>query len=157
MKYPIGSNLYLPDILLNSKFVYTALNIVTKEDDKLCFWRCLAKYKFPNIENKKLLHKSKILFKKQYTNDKSINEYSGINIYEIDKVESFFKINILIYDLTIENNEIIAERKRICNENNKLVLGLYENHFILIKNINNLCKKNIDARNAIHISQETII
>ena len=89
---------------------------------------------------KKLIHKSKKLFKKYYTNDKSINECSGINIYEIDKVESFFKINIMIYDLTIEINEIIAEQKRICNENNKLILGLYENHFILNKNINNLCK-----------------
>ena len=32
MKYPIGSNLYLPDIILISKFIYTAMNIITKED-----------------------------------------------------------------------------------------------------------------------------
>ena len=44
MKYSIGSDLYLPDIILNRKFIYTAMNIVTKEDDKLCFWRCLAKH-----------------------------------------------------------------------------------------------------------------
>ena len=47
----------------------------------------------------------------------------------------------MIYDLTIENNEIIAERKRVCKDTNKLILGLYENHFIQIKDVNKLCKK----------------
>ena len=140
MKYPIGSNLYLPEIILNSKFIYTALNIVTKKDDKLCFWRCLAKMKYPKLENKKLIKKSKKLFKKYYPNQ-NINDYSGVDISEFNKIETFFNINIMIYDLTIENNEIIAERKRVCKDTNKLILGLYENHFIQIKDVNKLCKK----------------
>ena len=36
-KNPIRANENLPDIILNSKAVYPALNVDTKEDDKLCF------------------------------------------------------------------------------------------------------------------------
>ena len=45
----------------------------------------------------------------------------------------------MIYDLSIEDNEIIAERKRICKGTNKLILGLYEYRFIVIKDINKFC------------------
>ena len=39
------------------------MNIVTKEDDKLCFWRSLAKHKYPNLENKRLIKNLKSYLK----------------------------------------------------------------------------------------------
>ena len=76
---PIGTNVFLPDIILNSKFIYSALNIVTKEDNTLCFWRCLAKHQNQDIKNEKLIKISKILFfYKYYGNNKQIKDYLGL-------------------------------------------------------------------------------
>ena len=69
LKDPIGAQIQLPEVLLNSKSVYTALNTVTKEDDKMCFWRCLAKYYNPSVHHLQLIKFAKLLYYKYYNNE----------------------------------------------------------------------------------------
>ena len=145
----------MPEVLLTSKMVYTALNTVTQKDDKLCFWRCLSRFYNPNEHHAKLIKKSKDLYYKYYENDEIKNKYSdtkinivshkfylGIQIRELEDVESFFNVSINVYNLVINDNNITAVRERVSNkaEKNKIILGLYENHFVFIKDINKLCQ-----------------
>ena len=156
LKDPIGAQVQLPEKILNSKFVYSALNTITQEDDKLCFWRCLAKYKHPDVRNNKLIKASKDLFYKYYENEEvkakykdskilitTHKKYLGLDLSEIENIEIFFDISINIYGLQINNNEILAEKIHINGDNKKekMTIGQYENHFVFIKeNIDNLCK-----------------
>ena len=82
---PIGANIVLPNILLNSKFVYNAVYPITdKEDDNLCFWRCLAKYFNPKVPHRKLIKISKKLFNEFY--NKPHKNYEGVNVTEFDDI-----------------------------------------------------------------------
>ena len=89
---PIGSQIKLPDVLLKSKNVYTALNTITHEDDKLCFWRCLAKHYHQNVHIKQLIKASKDLYYKYYGKDVKHKDYLGVNIHELENIELFLRI-----------------------------------------------------------------
>jgi len=145
MKDPIGANIILPDIILNSKFLYNAVYpIAGKDDDKLCFWRCLAKYFNPSTPHRKLIRISKKLFREYY--NVSPKEYAGVNVTEFDDIERKFDIEIRYYEIYINPNSkgsdtLEAIKKRSCkNESKALTLGLYESHFVFIHNVQKLCK-----------------
>ena len=94
---PIGSQIQLPEVLLKSKTVYTALNTITHEDDKLCFWRCLAKHYHQSVHNTMLIKKSKDLYYKYYGNDLKHKSYLGVNIHELEDIEIFLRIFLLMF------------------------------------------------------------
>ena len=139
---PIGSNIVLPDILNNPKLVYTAFNTMTKEDDNMCFWRCLAKHLNKKVVNKRLVKIAKDLFKQYY--QKSSKDYEGVNVTEFNDIEKFFNVQIRYYDLKVIHNEnkpyIEATKMRSANTKDVLTLGMYETHFIYIHDIHKLCK-----------------
>ena len=112
----------------------------------MCFWRCLAKHYNQETRAINLVKIAKDLFYKYYdTKEKKRNHrlYLGLELHEIEDIEIFFNINVNIYKLNVNENEILAERQHIHNDRNKddkMTLGLYENHFVYIKNVNHLCK-----------------
>ena len=115
----------------------------------------MSRFYNPNEHHAKLIKKSKDLYYKYYENDEIKNKYSdtktnivshklylGIQIRELEDVEIFFNVSINVYNLVINDNNITAVRERVSNkaEKNKIILGLYENHFVFIKDINKLCQ-----------------
>ena len=113
---------------------------MTKEDDNMCFWRCLAKHLNNDVVNKKLVRISKELYKEYYNIDSG--NYLGVNISEFDEIENKFDVEIRVYELSVDQNgniEAIIQR-RSKDRKNCMSLGLYENHFVYIFDVNKLCK-----------------
>ena len=150
---PIGAEVELPKILSNSKNIYTAFNNVTHADDKMCFWRCLAKHYNKDVRPINLVKIAKDLFYKYYDSDYikekkntkcNHTSYLGIELYELEDIEIFFNINVNVYKIHVNKDEILAEKVHLhydsSNKSDSITLGLYENHFIYIKDINKLCK-----------------
>ena len=94
----------------------------------------------PDVHNKLLIKKAKDLFN-EYYKDKDHKEYLGVELDELEYIEKYFNVDIKIYDLFVQDKDIVVERKRTTlKDENVVTLGLYENHFVYIKNLNSLTK-----------------
>ena len=98
--YYIGCCISLPDYI---KSKHSIIGLESK--DYLCFWRCLALFKY-DLKPSRATAKAKELFKEYYDNNKKFKEYRGLSLAEIISVENYFKININIYiNLQIKNHK----------------------------------------------------
>ena len=106
----------------------------------ICVSGCLANHLNNDVVNKKLVRISKELYKEYYNIDSS--NYLGVNISEFDEIENKFDVEIRVYELSVDQNgniEAIIQR-RSKDGKNCMSLGLYENHFVYIFDVNKLCK-----------------
>ncbi len=167
MNTPIGKSNELP-IHFKQGSNEKALIKYENYDDYLCFWRCLSYHVMdPKPEDPRNINKTmKNIFKQYYQEKEDIKNYNGVQYVaynkeytdealdndeyekkndEIDLIEKHFNVNINVY--TNDEPDIIQiDRRSICNYNNTLNLMRYNNHFMYIKNLEQVrhcykCKK----------------
>ncbi|XP_071491915.1 uncharacterized protein [Diadema antillarum] len=99
--HPIGQGIDLPAYVQNNQAIVSLVS--SRRDgrvynDNLCLFRCLALFQGEKSEG--LETKAKQLLK-QYTGlpHVSTSEFSGVRLGHLNKVEEFFKINIMVYEL----------------------------------------------------------
>ncbi|XP_063966739.1 uncharacterized protein LOC135156886 [Lytechinus pictus] len=159
--HPIGRGIDLPDYIKNNQAIVSLVKShrdCKMYDDNLCIFRCLALFQGANSHG--LETKAKRLFK-QYVPHIKISEFEGIDLSKLDKVEEFFKINIMVYELqpselTNGDNILLENEGELVNSKStvaaKLVrrgldkfpetmyVNLYVNHFSFISDINRYCQ-----------------
>jgi stress-induced morphogen len=89
---PIGSSVILPDFIRNSKSIVSFQNVPYN----LCFWYCLAHQRYTELRLDRLSTKAKNLYKDFYKS-KAGKMYSGVEIQELDQIETHFSVNINVY------------------------------------------------------------
>jgi len=156
MNTPIGKINELP-IHFKEGSNEKALIKYEKYDDYLCFWRCLSYHQMnPKPEDPRNINKKmKQLFNDYYNKEKDIKNYNGVEFVaydkeysdealdneeydkkndEIDLIEKHFNININVYTHDVKD-ELRIDRRSITNYDDTLNLMRYNNHFMYIKNL----------------------
>ncbi|CAF3781358.1 unnamed protein product [Rotaria socialis] len=134
---PIGSKIKFPDYIVNSKSI-----ISFNTDDNMCFWNCLAYCLNSDCRIDRIHRKAVTVFNKYY--NKSHSDYKGVDIEELNDIESHFNVNINIY--LLENDKAVMERHSFQNYQLTLNLNVFteietgRHHFSFIKNIANITK-----------------
>ena len=90
--------------------------------DNLCLFRCLGLH---------LGHDPKALYAK-YT-DQPVETFEGVTIDELQKVETLFEVNIIVYKLSDTSAQLV--RRSVGKHTNTIYLNLHETHFSLIHDI----------------------
>jgi hypothetical protein len=134
---PIGSKIKLPDYIVNSKSI-----ISFNTDNNMCFWNCLAYCLNSDCRIDRIHRKAETAFNKYY--NKSHSDYKGVDIEELNDIETHFNVNINIYRL--ESDKAVMERHSSQNYQITLNLNIFtemetgRHHFSFIKNISNITK-----------------
>ena len=90
--------------------------------DNLCLFRCMGLH---------LGHDPNTLYAK-YT-DQPVETFEGVTIDELQKVETLFEVNIIVYKLSDNSAQLV--RRSLCKQANTMYLNLHETHFSLIHDI----------------------
>ena len=90
--------------------------------DNLCLFRCLGLH---------LGHDPKALYAK-YT-DQPVETFEGVTIDELQKVETLFEVNIIVYKLSDTSTQLV--RRSVGKHTHTIYLNLHETHFSLIHDI----------------------
>ena len=90
--------------------------------DNLCLFRCLGLH---------LGHDPKALYAK-YT-DQPVETFEGVTIDELQKVETLFEVNIIVYKLSDTSAQLV--RRSVGKHTKTIYLNLHETHFSLIHDI----------------------
>ena len=90
--------------------------------DNLCLFRCLGLH---------LGHDPKALYAK-YT-DQPVETFEGVTIDELQKVETLFEVNIIVYKLSDTSAQLV--RRSVGKHANTIYLNLHKTHFSLIHDI----------------------
>ena len=165
MNTPIGRSNELP-VHYKQGSNEKALIKYENYDDYLCFWRCLAYHIKQPKDTRNVKKEVKLLFSDYYGDERSIENYSGVEYVaydkeysdealdneeyeqkndELDLIEKKFEININVY--TNDEPDIIQiDRRSITNYDDTMNLMRYNNHFMYIKDLKQIrhcyrCKK----------------
>ena len=132
----IGAKILLPVYIKNKDSIIGFADA----ENNLCFWFCLEKHLNKNTKRLDRMKKQvKKRFQQYYGNKKLVKSYSGVDMNEIEEIEEFYKLNINIYSILAENStEMIRHSQKEFKD--IMSLNLYQNHFSLITNINNITK-----------------
>ena len=90
--------------------------------DNLCLFRCMGLH---------LGHDPNTLYAK-YT-DQPVETFEGVTIDELQKAETLFEVNIIVYKLSDTSAQLV--RRSLCKHANTIYLNLHETHFSLIHDI----------------------
>ena len=90
--------------------------------DNLCMFRCMGLH---------LGHDPNTLYAK-YT-DQPVDTFEGVTIDELQKVETLFEVNIIVYKLSDISAQLV--RRSLCKHANTMYVNLHETHFSLIHDI----------------------
>ena len=90
--------------------------------DNLCLFRCMGLH---------LGHDPNTLYAK-YT-DQPVETFEGVTIDELQKVETLFEVNIIVYKLSDTSAQLV--RRSLCKHASTIYLNLHETHFSLIHDI----------------------
>ena len=90
--------------------------------DNLCLFRCMGLH---------LGHDPNTLYAK-YT-DQPVETFEGVTIDELQKAETLFEVNIIVYKLSDTFAQPV--RRSLCKHGNTIYLNLHETHFSLIHDI----------------------
>ena len=91
------------------------------------------------------------------------NQFRGVLMNGLPKVEDVAEKNIFIYDIEIEDVDFVGElaRRKIGKYENRIKLLRYNNHIIHVKNIDNFFKcfrcPTSDAHLSIYLKNSTSI
>ena len=125
LQHPIGCvGILLPHYVKCNKTVITLEKDHYSKPyvDNLCLFRCLGLH---------LGHDPETLYAK-YT-DQPIETFDGVIIDELHKVETLFKVNIIVYKLSETSAKLV--RRSLGKYANTMYLNLHETHFSLIRDI----------------------
>ena len=90
--------------------------------DNLCLFRCVGLH---------LGHDPNTLYAK-YT-DQPVETFEGVTIDELQKVETLFEVNIIVYKLSDASAQLV--RRSLSKHANTMYVNLHERHFSLIHDI----------------------
>ena len=90
--------------------------------DNLCLFRCMGLH---------LGHDPNTLYAK-YT-DQPVETFEGVTIDELQKVETLFEVNIIVYKLSDASAQLV--RRSLSKHANTMYVNLHETHFSLIHDI----------------------
>ena len=68
----------------------------------------------------------------KYT-DQPVETFEGVTIDELQKVETLFEVNIIVYKLSDTSAQLV--RRSLCKHANTMYVDLHETHFSLIHDI----------------------
>lgn len=114
---PIGAKVKLPSLIKNSKSVISFEEV----PNNLCFWYCLAHHKNRSKRLDRLAGTVKKLFEEYYKT--STKNYQGIDIDELEAVESHFSVKINVYVATEKKVQMVRHSQS--NLNDIMNLNLY--------------------------------
>ena len=128
--HPIGCvDVNLPDYVKRNKAIVRldkdSHGVIYR--DNLCLFRCLALH----------LGREAAALYAEYT-DTPVRHFAGVTLDELDKVETTFDVNVVVYKLDeITDGKTTAElvRRSPCQYIETMYLNLYEAHFSYIKDI----------------------
>ena len=83
--------------------------------DNLCLFRCMGLH---------LGHDPNTLYAK-YT-DQPVETFEGVIIHELQKVETLFEVNIIVYKLSDTSAQLV--RRSLCKHANTMYVNLHETH-----------------------------
>ena len=135
--HPIGCvGVTLPDYLKHNKAIVRldkdSHGVIYR--DNLCLFRCLAIHQGCDVRR---LETMVVTLYAKYT-DIPVHDFAGVPVDELDKVETKFKTNVVVYKLDeITDGKTTAElvRRSPCQYIETMYLNLYEAHFSYIKDI----------------------
>ena len=135
--HPIGCvGVTLPDYLKHNKAIVglekDSHGVIYR--DNLCLFRCLALHQGCDVRR---LETTVVTLYAKYT-DTLVHDFAGVPLDELDKVETKFKTNVVVYQLEeIDNGKTMAElvRRSPAQYQETMYLNLYEAHFSYIKDI----------------------
>ena len=110
-------------------------------NDNLCLFRTVALHLFCNerleVETSKIFN----LFLNN-SEEGDISKFQGVHSNDIPKVEHLLQINIFLYDIEVEDGELIGElcRRSIQKYEKSVKLLRHNNHICYVNNINALFK-----------------
>ncbi len=139
---PVG-NACLPQWLKNNRYIYSIDNF----EDNYCFWRCLAIYNILKQNKDNMTPAIQHKLRRGCTQDAKIlasNFYSGlenqdgsVTLNALDNIDMYFKIGVNIYTSEEQKWTLI---RRATKYKDILTIGMYENHFFFIKDIEKAIK-----------------
>ena len=134
VQHPIGCvGVTLPDYVKNNKAI---VGLAKDEhgaiyNDNLCLFRCLALHLKREVDT----------LYAEYTNT-PVQAFVGVPLDELDKVESKFKTNVVVYQLVeIDNGKTMAElaRRSPAQYQETMYANLHESHYSYIQDIGKYC------------------
>ena len=140
--HPIGApRTTLPGYIKNNKAI-VSLDKDTRGvryDDGLCIFRCLALSQGCDVRR---LEASTIALHDRYNPGADVNQFQGVSLEDLVRVETAFQVNINVFKLTnTETKGVESEvvRRSLCRYPETMYLNLHENHFSYISDINKYC------------------
>ena len=113
--------------------------------DNLCLFRCLALHR--GCDRYRLKPAVKTLYKTYDQDGVSMEEFAGVKMDNLYRVETTFQTNVCVYRLVKpdggdgEDGETTAElvRRSVCKYPDTLYLNLHETHFSFIQDVRMYC------------------
>ena len=111
-------------------------------NDNLCLFRCLALLRGCDLY--RLEPAVKTLYEAYDQDDVPIEEFAGIALDDLYRVETTFQTNVCVYKLVkpdAEDSKSTAElvRRSICNYPETMCINLHETHFSFIQDVRMYC------------------
>ena len=128
---PLGAPSPLPPYIVNNRGL-----VNVSADNNLCFFRCLAI--FQGADRRRCETKTKELFR-EYCSKNGIkcDNFFGVTLFDFVKLEDFFKINIIAYELG-EKTACLLQRSRELYIDT-MRINVHKNHCSLIINFDVYC------------------
>ena len=106
-------------------------------EDNKCFFRCLASHK-GSIRSELEADADNLFALYCNAYNKDSENFQGVSLDELPKMENLFKIDIWVYSLTEESDgdhPAVLYQRGTGKHVNKIRLNLYQNHFSLITDL----------------------
>ena len=139
--FPIGGCCFddpmPPHILQNTAIVPFNMDIKNQRlyDDQLCFFRCLAAHQTERRRVDRGVEGCARALYRQWTY-KSIDDFKGVTLLELDELEDVFKIDIDVFEFIYEPPCLVPIRRSAYKHDDALHLLLVHGcHFCYIKDI----------------------
>ena len=126
---PLGAPIPLPNFIMNNRGL-----VNVSAEDKLCFIRCLAMFR--GADRRYYNRAAKQLFY-EYCTHFDVSEFSGVSLFDFVKLENFYKINIVAYELENKKAKVIQRSRELYNETIKV--NAFKNHLSLIIDFEKYC------------------
>jgi hypothetical protein len=109
--------------------------------DNLCLFRCLAHNLNDNAKNlEKLTKRYFKLWQKSTDLNTNIKSFKGVLFSDLQQIEDLFETNINIFELTPKNS-VLSIRKSNANYGSVMNLNHFDNHLMLITNMNSFAPR----------------
>ena len=131
----------IPKIFYNLKII----NIIQNKDKKFFLYCYIRKYLNPVKKHSERVSKLDKEFAKKIENKLNYN-FDDVKVQDLSKIEDLLETNIYVYSCNKNLKEKIPVYKSDKNFEKFLDLLLFENHYMLIKNIDTFFYPNVKSK-----------